>query len=533
MGRVAPAQSGGHHRRFAAVPVPTPVPPAQDPIAPLFDAAVQLLQAGRWADSAAAWQRLLAARPGHADGWYNLAYVQQRLRQFEAALASYQRALDLRVQGPEEVHLNRAVLLAEHLGREAEAATELRTALALQPRYLPAWLNLGKVMEELGERDAARHAYEQALALQPGHALALVRLADVQPLAGPDDPLITRLQQALARPGQLAAQRADLGFGLGKALDAVGRYDDAFAAYTQANLDSRQSAGPNAPRYDPAAQERLIDGLIAAFPLPTPGEAPPPLPAPGAPAGPIFICGMFRSGSSLVEQILASHPQVCLGGELDLLPALVAQHLGPAHPGGAPVPAALRDTLRQGYLQGVAERFGPGGPPGRLTDKRVDNFLRIGLIRQLFPHAPIVHTRRHPLDNSLALYFLHLSHAMPHAQSLPDIAHWYAQYQRLMAHWRALCGPALLDVDYDRLVADPQPVVARLLAHCGLPWDDACLRPHQARTVVKTPSAWQVRQPLYQRSSGRWRHYQHHLAPLLIDGGPLGPVLARWEAEQG
>ena len=238
------------------------------------------------------------------DEWFNLAWQQQRQGQYRAALASYWQALTRGVEQPEEAHLNRAVILAEGLAKSDAAERELEAALALNPRFVAAWVNLGNLHEQKGERAPARRAYEQALALDPAQPLALSRLPDLRPIAGPDDPLIATLRQAIARPGASAADLADLGFGLGKALDTVGAYDEAFAAYVAANQASRASAGDAAAGYDAPAHERFVDRLIAAFPAPLPADAA----APDA-TGRIFICGMFRSGSTLVEQILASHPQ--------------------------------------------------------------------------------------------------------------------------------------------------------------------------------------------------------------------------------
>jgi hypothetical protein len=153
----------------------------------------------------------------------------------------------------------------------------------------------------------------------------------------------------------------------------------------------------------------------------------------------------------------------------------------------------------------------------RITDKRPDNFLHIGLIKALFPDARIVNTVRNPLDNCLSVYFLHLDHGMSYALDLLDTAHYYRHYRRLMAHWKALYGPDILDFDYDAFVRDPRPATRELLAFCGLDWNDACLAFHQAKNVVKTESVWQVREPLYRRASGRWRNYARHLGRLRAD----------------
>ena len=150
-----------------------------------------------------------------------------------------------------------------------------------------------------------------------------------------------------------------------------------------------------------------------------------------------------------------------------------------------------------------------------VTDKRPDNFLHIGLIKTLFPEARIVHTVRQPLDNILSVYFLHLDPAMGYALDLDDAAHWYGQYRRLMAHWKSLYPNDIHDLDYDGFVADPKPSLAALLDFLGLEWEEACLEFHEAGNAVRTASAWQVREPLYRRSSGRWRNYERHLQGVI------------------
>jgi len=482
----------------------------------LLDIASSLLRAGRVQEAIEAHEQLLASNPDLPDSWYNLAYLQQRARRYGAALAAYQQAIERGVSCPEEVHLNRAVILAEYLSRTDEAERELHVALMLNGRYVPALLNLGNIHEQRGDRERALDAYERVLAIEPANALALARLPNLQVTTSVKDPMIARLHQAIARPGVTAAECADLGFGLGKALDSAGEYDRAFAAYSAANHASRLSAGPNGARYDRLAHERYIDRLIAAFPEPVGPSAT----AAGSSA-PLFICGMFRSGSTLVEQVLASHPRVTAGGEIDLLPAMAREHLAPLlHGSSGPIEAARLSHLKTIYLDTLAARFSGAA---FVTDKRPDNFLHIGLIKLLFPQAKIVHTRRHPVDNCLSVFFLHLSHSMPYAFNLLDIAHWYRQYERLMAHWKLLYGDAIHDVNYDGLVTDFQPSIRRLLDYCELPWDDACMAFHRTKTVVMTPSAWQVRQPLYTRSSGRWKHYERHLDGLRAAlGHPLG-----------
>jgi hypothetical protein len=257
--------------------------------------------------------------------------------------------------------------------------------------------------------------------------------------------------------------------------------------------------------YDRRLQEIFVDQLIDAFPFPRPpaGLA--------SSAGPIFICGMFRSGSTLAEQVLAGHSRVTAGGEIDLLPTLVRTELAPFPERMAQMSSAEVEALEARYLAALSKMF-PDAE--RITDKRPDNFLYIGLIKQLFPDAKFVHTTRNPIDNCLSIYFLHLDHSMSYALDLMDIAHYYREYTRLMAHWKSLFGADILDFDYDAFVAHPRPAVERLLAHCGLDWEENCLSFHQVRNAVKSASVWQVREPLYQHSSGRWRHYARHLSAL-------------------
>ena len=467
----------------------------------LLQQASALRQAGRVGEAIAAYQRLLALKPDLHASWYNLGWLQKQARQFEEALGSYQQALDRGVDDPEEVHLNRAVILSDHLGRPQEALGELEAALAIKPDYVPALLNLGNLHEDRGDREAARQAYGRAVELEPGNALALARLAGV---SDPDKPLIEQVQAAIASPQTDPVDKADLGFALGRLLDQAADYDAAFAAYAAANRANAASYGPQFRGYDRQAAEQLVDRLIATFPEPVPAcEA-------SSDSAPLFICGLFRSGSTLVEQILAGHSRVIAGGELDLIPALAA--------GIRPYPEALAsadpsvfDQLSRAYVAGL-----PDAPSGAIvTDKRPDNFLHIGLIKAMFPDARIVHTVRNPLDNLLSLYFLHLDPGMAYALDLEDAAHWHGQYRRLMAHGKALYGADIHDVDYDELVREPRPVIERLLGFCGLDWEDSCLAFHTTERAVKTASVWQVREPLYRRSSGRWKNYERHLRPLI------------------
>jgi len=479
-----------------------------------------LEHAGRFADAAASYERLLARWPDLPDSWYNLARLQRRLRRFDAALASYQQALDRNASRPEEIHLNRGVIFSDCLRQDDAAARELERALSLNPSYVPALANLANLNADLGRRDEALALYGKILALDPGYYDALARYADLAVVAGPDDPLIGRLRTALADVRASAPDRAALGFALGRVLDACGAYDAAFDAYAAANQASRAGAPAGTAPYDRAGQERFVDRLIAAF-----ARAQPRTGRPRQGPRPIFICGMFRSGSTLTEQVLAAHSQVTAGGEIDFVPALAQSALAPFPERMSQVTPRELEELAASYSAELSRRF-PGAR--NVTDKRPDNFLYVGLIKSLFPDARIVHTTRDALDNCLSVHFLHLDQAMGYALDLMDTAHYYRQYRRIMAHWKTLYGSDILDFDYDAFVRAPRPAVERLLAFCGLPWEEGCMDFHRVRNAVKTASVWQVREPLYQRSSGRWRHYARQLEPVrayladLIDVPPAG-----------
>ncbi|MCJ7451387.1 MAG: sulfotransferase [Steroidobacteraceae bacterium] len=480
--------------------------PAKEDQRAMEQQAMLLDRAGRVNEAIAAYERLLARWPDLPDCWYNLAILQRKARRFDAALASYQQALDRGVSRPEEVHVNRGVIYSEYLRRDDAAVEELQAALGLNPTFVPALLNLANIQEGFGRREEALALYERILLADPHCYDGLTRYAHLKASAGPDDALVDRLRRALQHPGVAAADQASLGFALGEVLDKAAAYDQAFDAYAAANLRSRASAGPRGARYDRKQQEDLVDQLIATFS----GERPEGVSRDSA-AKPIFVCGMFRSGSTLTEQVLAGHSRVAAGGEIDFLPRAVRRELAPFPSSMAQVSGEQLARLADRYLEMLAKLF-PGAR--YVTDKRPDNFLYIGLIKTLFPDARIVHTRRNALDNCLSIFFLHIDHGMAYALDLMDIGHYYRQYRRLMAHWQRIYGDDILDFDYDEFVSEPREAVGKLLAFCTLEWDENCLAFQRQANSVKTASVWQVRQPLYRHSSGRSRHYARHLADL-------------------
>ena len=476
--------------------------------------AAQHLREGNAAEAARLFEQMTRLRPSHADSWFNLGYALRQCRQYDRALKAYDEALARGINGPEDVHINRAVILSEHLHRTADAAEALRKAVAANPNALAAWINLGGLHDDLGDSEAARNAYESALRADPSSGRAMARLAAIDVHQGDWARAIDLLKDALAKGPRSDDDMAELQFALGNALDAAGDYPSAFAAIAEANRIGARLRAPRL-RYDPAAQERLVDALIAM--PPTANARPFP-----AERSPIFIVGMFRSGSTLVEQLLGRHPGITPGGELEFIPAIVREDLLPYPQALSEASAERLDLLRETYL-GQVRRLYPEA--ARVTDKRPDNFLHIALIKALFPDARIVHTVRQPLDNILSAFFLYFGDDVRYSDTLDHIAHFYAQYRRLMNHWRERFGADIHDVNYDALVADPRPEMERLLSFCGLEWDEACLNADSPGNAVRTASNWQVRKPLHQRSSGRWRHYERELEPIrrrLVDAGLLG-----------
>lgn len=461
---------------------------------------------GRTDEAIGHYERLLERQPDLADAHYNVALLYKKERRLGEAQVAYEEALRLRVERPHEVYSNLGVLWSER-HRPANAAEAYEHALELEPGYVPALFNLGGLREEAGDRERSEALYRRILAIEPGHSGALSRLVHARRITPADDPLLGELDKAIAAGDGDALEREELLFARGKALDDLGRYGEAFEAYRAANeLGLQRNL-----RYERRVTEQAVDRLIEKFDAGWLRNA-----AGDSADSPIFICGLFRSGSTLLEQILSGHPAVIAGGELELLPWLVAKRLG-EYPDA--VLAASREQLREvgdAYGAQVRETF-PDAE--NITDKRPDNFLYLGMIKAIFPAARIVYTKRLAADNCLSIWFQQLG-PLAYATDLANIAHYYAQHERLMAHWRGLFGADVFTVDYDALVTDPEPVVCRLLEYLGLEWDERTLDFRDSVRPVKTASVWQVREELHSRSSGRWKHY----APFLRDiEGPWQP----------
>jgi tetratricopeptide (TPR) repeat protein len=475
-----------------------------------------LHRAGRIAESIPLFIQALAQDPRHAEGWNELAHALKSEGRYSESVDAFGRALTEQVERPYEAHLQRAVLYADHLRRDDQAQIELQAAIALKPDYLPALLNLGNLYEQRGEREPALACYDRILAdasLAMGSDatlrwVALARSAIMRPAVDRDDPLLGRLQAAADAAGSDHHVRANLLFALGQCRDRIGDYTLAFEAFAKGNRCLIRQSGR---LYDRQHAVRLTDAFIAAFP----GACARVDATARAGATPLFICGMFRSGSTLLEQVLAGHPEVVAGGERDWLLRTAAQRMAPFPASMATLDAARETALADEYAAHLAALFPAAASGMYITDKRPDNFLLIGLIKRLFPAARIVHTVRNPLDNGLSVFMHHLNlQVAAYAGDLGEIGHHYGEYRRLMAHWKSLYPDSIFDFDYDAFVREPRPMLERLFRFLGLDWDERCMEFHAQRSTVKTASYWQVRRPLYGEASGRWRNYRGDLGPL-------------------
>ncbi|MBV9697113.1 MAG: sulfotransferase, partial [Gammaproteobacteria bacterium] len=351
-----------------------------------------------------------------------------------------------------------------------------------------------------GRFEEAEALFQRALAANPHYVPPYAHLAANRRLSRADSAWLSGVQDLLQRP-VTRSERIHLQFALGKYYDDTGDYDNAFAAYRAAHELSRDMGRA----YDPERMQRLVARVISLEQALRAARQP-------RTEVPVFIIGMPRAGTSLVEQILASHPEVCGAGEVRFWDEGFGR-LKTASEAGPRLEGCLA-ALAQEYLATLRQGASPAA--ARITDKMPANFLYAGLIAAALPGARFIHVQRDPLDTCLSVYFQNFLHAAPYAQDLESLADFYRQYLRLMAHWRpVLPAGTLLEVPYERLVTEPEPWTRRMVEFIGLAWDPRCLEFHRTERVVITASKWQVRQRLHTGAIERWRHYERHLGPLL------------------
>jgi Flp pilus assembly protein TadD len=456
-----------------------------------------LLDLGRLEEAAAAYGQALERQPLSAKTRSNLGTVLRELGRLEEAEASLEQALALEPASA-DILTNLATVL-RLLGRAEESDAKLRDALELDPGAVASIIARADLAVDRGDFEAAEGLYRDAFAQDSNSAAAWAGIVATRRMGEADAAWIAQAEELAARPRR-PREEVSLRFAMGKYLDDLGEYDSAFGNYVRANELVKA--------YRPAHDRRSLEGTFEWVKQRYDAEW---LDAARARVPiqhrPIFVVGMPRSGTSLAEQILASHPAVFGAGELSFWKT-AAPSVGAASPS-----PALMESLAAGY-EGLLGRLAP--EHRCVVDKMPANFLHLGMIHAALPDARIIHMRRHPIDTCLSIYFqnFHLVHS--YSNDLDDLAHYYDEYRHLMGHWLSVLPPAtILEVPYEALVSDPETWSRRLVEFTGLPWDEACLESHRTRRTVRTFSRWQVRQKINTRSVERWRRYAAHVGPLL------------------
>jgi tetratricopeptide (TPR) repeat protein len=450
-----------------------------------------LADLGRLTESEAAFRRAIALDGSLVEAYNSLGNLLRSQSRLDDALDAYQHALALDPQLA-ELHSNIAVVwrLQGHGVRSQESC---RRALELNPGLEAALITWAESEADAGHFAAAEALYRRALAVAPESVDAWAGLGRLRRLTPADNDWLESVQLILKKP-LLPRQESVLRYIIGKYFDEVGDYAAAFEAYRRANeLDSKLH-----PSYNRGAMSAMVDKIVecqdrawldAHRQRREISECP------------VLVVGMPRSGTSLVEQILAAHRSVVGAGELMYWAQVAAR--------------VQRDTL--GELAGAYLKQLTLHSAGalRVVDKMPSNFLHLGLVHAALPAARVIHVQRDPVDTCLSIYFQHFEGFHSYANDLDDLVHIYREYQRVMAHWRAaLPAGVMLEVPYAALIEDPERWTRRMIEFIGLPWDSRCLEFHRRERSVLTASQWQVRQPISRLGLDRWRHYQQFIGPL-------------------
>jgi tetratricopeptide (TPR) repeat protein len=482
-----------------------------------LNAAAVEYAAGRLEEAARLYRRLETADPGDIRARYSLAVIDIRQGRMQSAR---RRLLAVLALQPDlfEAQQNLGVA-CQRLGLWSEAAAAYRRAWTLRPAAAESGFSLTRALVVLGRSGEAIETYRELAADPASRWRALTRLGVLSPEAVSDDEL-SDLDRAARDPAIDADTRIGLFFALGAVLDQRRADDEAFEAFAAGNRLKHQSLaegiGATTPESVARGHAETIDFMRGVFTADLFARRR----GGGGSAAPIFIVGMPRSGSSLIEQILTSHPKVQGMGESGALPSQIDEFLKRVpHPPGDP---ADWRRLADGYLAAMRARGWSNAP--RFVDKTLENYLRIGMIHLMFPRAVILHAVRDPVDTCLACFRQLFASGNETLYDLRQIGETYVEYRRMMEHWRTVLPGRVVDVDHEALVGDPEGRIRWLVTEaCGLEWDPACLNFHRTEATVRTSSHTQVRQPIFQTSLQRWRRYERHLGPLLKALGPYAP----------
>ena len=478
---------------------------------------------GRLNDAEQVLRHAISLQPKIADAFAKLGHALRDQGRIVEAEAACRDALGL-----DPNHAGAYVSLGNALadqGRLRDAETACRRAIALKPSFGEAHNNLGAILKQLGRMKEARQVTEHALSLPPPDALRYLNLSELRRFTA-GDPYLAKMEEFARSFASLPVkQQIELHFALAKAYDDVGRHGVAFEHLRIGNALKRQQIP-----YDEAATAALFERIRAVFTpdlirrLRNTGEPSP---------VPVFIVGMPRSGTTLIEQIIASHSQVFGAGELSnfceaATDGLLAADCPLPYPDG--LLTASSERLHQLGARYLSEIASLAPTAMRIVNKMPSNFFFVGLIHLALPNARIIHAVRDPLDTCMSCFSKLFANGQYFTYDLTELGRYYRHYDVLMQHWRSVLPPGrILDVRYEDLVADFEPQARRIVEHCGLQWDSRCLDFHDNERPVRTASATQVRQPIYRNAIGRAQPYAQYLEPLVAalsgeDPAGIGPA---------
>lgn len=460
--------------------------------------------AGRNVEAIAAFKQAILTQPTNALAYSNASLALQAAGRFHESLAMSLKAVELRPDLPGLRGMVGISLI--RLSRHREAIPHILAALEADPKHVLNWLNLGHLYKEIGEFDLSRQAYQRVLALAPTDGDAILGLALIRKYTRDDLPWCLQLEQALQRPQLTQSDRYSIQFALGKIYQDIGHYAVAFAHFQQAHqvyaqpYDRAQCTHRYESQRDHFTREWFANHR--GFGVES--------------SAPIFIVGMFRSGSTLVEQTLASHSMVHGAGELPDMERLYGELptiTDSSFPACVDLLSATQSIgLANDYLN---RRRAEMGDKLYFTDKMLVNFWNLGLIALLFPRAKIIHCLRDPRDTCVSCYTNRFTDRPEYAQNLRDLGFYYQHYVAMMNHWRRVLPLPILDVAYEDMIADQVGTTRRVLDFCELPWEENCLHFHKSGRPIATSSDWQIRQPIYTSAVSRWERYTPYLGDLI------------------
>jgi Flp pilus assembly protein TadD len=482
--------------------------------------------AGRETEAESLLQQAIAAAPDFLAALLDLGRLRKDQDRFGDALQCFDRALALDPANPQTLFLRAATLAPAAFTNEAIEA--YRQCLKLRPGHMGAMIGLGHMYKAVGRYEDAVASYDACIRQHPELGESYWSLANLKTYRF-EDAQIAEMERRAGAGGLTAQSEANFLYALGKAYEDRKSYERAWHFYHAGATKQRAEVA-----YDPVQTETMNDRLIRAFPAELFETH---RGAGNRDSAPIFIVGLPRSGSTLLEQILASHRQVEGTSELPYV-GRIAMWLNRKRAQGVHYPESVRDLRTQDfevlgsqYLEYSRLHRRAGSP--HFIDKMPNNFPNVGLIALMLPNAKIIDARRHPLDACVSCYRQLFAKGQNFTYDLLEIGEYYLQYQRMMDHWAQVLPGRVLTVQYEEVVTDFEPQVRRLLEFCGLEWDDACLRFYESERTVRTPSAEQVRQPIYDRSVGQWRRYEPWLGELLTTLEPIRDRYRRYEAFGG